>query len=411
MLGWGCDFFEQVGNGEGPGSGVTTPTVISMPGRSTFGISAASWNSLVLTRPVDDDWKAPATWVRASVADATVGEAGGRFKVGLSAALPYDVTVDWSAEAGTAGSDDVTLGGGTATVPAGAKSVEVDAPVRDDSLDEDAETFAVVLRDASDGVQLDRSQATVTITDDDAPPSVGVKAASVAEGDTSLTDAPVKVRLSEASGKPVSVAFATADGTAVSPGDYAPASGRLTIAPGDVEGVVAGKEIDGGQCVSTDPSHRHRQRRRDACHIGAPGFEPGTSPTRTARATRLRHAPKGSESSSRSPGAKAGSGGGFEPSAGDRAVVADGQAGDQGLERLVDPHALARRVALQAGALDLLGLGDHVVDEVGVAIEEVRPDRVEVGLHEGLHEGVPVGLGHEAAGYSTLTRAAGRSAG
>jgi hypothetical protein len=26
--------------------------------------------------------------------------------------------------------------------------------------------------------------------------------------------------------------------------------------------------------------------------IGAPGFEPGTSPTRTVRATRLRHAPK-----------------------------------------------------------------------------------------------------------------------
>src|SRR3954463_7930607 len=27
--------------------------------------------------------------------------------------------------------------------------------------------------------------------------------------------------------------------------------------------------------------------------IGAPGFEPGTSPTRTVRATRLRHAPRG----------------------------------------------------------------------------------------------------------------------
>jgi hypothetical protein len=26
--------------------------------------------------------------------------------------------------------------------------------------------------------------------------------------------------------------------------------------------------------------------------IGVPGFEPGTSPTRTARATRLRHTPK-----------------------------------------------------------------------------------------------------------------------
>jgi hypothetical protein len=39
-------------------------------------------------------------------------------------------------------------------------------------------------------------------------------------------------------------------------------------------------------------------RGREARHvagvssIGAPGFEPGTSPTRTVRATRLRHAPK-----------------------------------------------------------------------------------------------------------------------
>jgi hypothetical protein len=29
--------------------------------------------------------------------------------------------------------------------------------------------------------------------------------------------------------------------------------------------------------------------------IGAPGFEPGTSPTRTVRATRLRHAPRVSD--------------------------------------------------------------------------------------------------------------------
>ena len=29
--------------------------------------------------------------------------------------------------------------------------------------------------------------------------------------------------------------------------------------------------------------------------IGAPGFEPGTSPTRTVRATRLRHAPRANQ--------------------------------------------------------------------------------------------------------------------
>lgn len=35
-----------------------------------------------------------------------------------------------------------------------------------------------------------------------------------------------------------------------------------------------------------------RQRENRTEIIGAPGFEPGTSPTRTVRATRLRHAPR-----------------------------------------------------------------------------------------------------------------------
>ena len=239
VLGYGCDFFEQVGNGPGPQSGVMTPTLISMPGRAAFGTSAAGWNSLALTRPVDDDWEPPATWIDASVADATVAEAGGgTFKISLSAELPYDVTVDWSLEAGTAGADDVARGDGTATVPAGAKSVEVNVPVLDDALDEDAESFTVVLRDASHGIQLERPQATVTIEDDDAAPAVSVKPASVGEGDTSLTDAALKVQLSRPSAKPVSVKYATADGSAKSPADYAPASGTLAIAPGETEGVV-----------------------------------------------------------------------------------------------------------------------------------------------------------------------------
>jgi hypothetical protein len=239
VLGWGCDFFEQVGDGPGNSSGIATPTVIAMPGRSVFAMADGEWNSLALTRPLAGWDRAPATWVHASVADATVNEgSGGTFRIRLSAPLPYDLPVAWSAEAGTAGAGDVDLGAHTATIPAGATSVMVDAPVRDDALDEDDETFTVVLRDASHGVQLDRSQATVTIADDDAPPAVGVRPASVAEGDTSLTDAPVEVRLSAPSGKPVTVAYATADGSAVTPGDYGAVAGTLTIAPGDVAGVV-----------------------------------------------------------------------------------------------------------------------------------------------------------------------------
>ncbi|HXV58660.1 MAG TPA: Calx-beta domain-containing protein [Gaiellaceae bacterium] len=241
VLSWGCDYFGQVGNGVGPASGiVATPTVIELPGASAYAVAASIWNSLVLTRPAaDPGWERPATWVKASVADATVGEAGGTFAVDLSAELPHDVTVEWAVvEGGTAGGADVELGEGTATVPAGARTVEVGAPVLDDALDEDDETFTIVLREASHGIRLARSQATVTIADDDGPPSVGVVPATVAEGDTSLTDAVVSVRLSEPSGKPVEVSFATADGDATSPGDYEPASGRLVIEPGQQEAVV-----------------------------------------------------------------------------------------------------------------------------------------------------------------------------
>src|ERR1700683_601654 len=40
-----------------------------------------------------------------------------------------------------------------------------------------------------------------------------------------------------------------------------------------------------------DPQNAENPLPTGVLAIGAPGFEPGTSPTRTARATRLRHAP------------------------------------------------------------------------------------------------------------------------
>ncbi len=53
----------------------------------------------------------------------------------------------------------------------------------------------------------------------------------------------------------------------------------------------------GGPCYDggfTGPVNGTTAGRRSSPgpQIGAPGFEPGTSPTRTVRATRLRHAPR-----------------------------------------------------------------------------------------------------------------------
>jgi alpha-tubulin suppressor-like RCC1 family protein len=241
LLSWGCDFFGQVGDGEQPGDWIIeTPTLVNLGGASAYKLATGTWNSLVMTRPAaDPSWERPETWVQASIADATVGEgSGGRFAISLSATLSHDVKVDWSIEAGTADGSDVTLGSGTATVPAGAETVEVDVPVLNDTLDEDAETFTIALRDASNGIRLARSQATGTIADDDEPPSISIQPASVSEGNTSLTDAALSVQLSAPSGKPITVAFGTADGSAGSPADYQASSGKLLFAPGEQQATV-----------------------------------------------------------------------------------------------------------------------------------------------------------------------------
>ena len=93
--------------------------------------------------------------------------------------------------------EDISLGGGTTTIPAGATSVDVPVPVLDDGIDEDDETFTIVLGDISHGIKFARSQATGTIVDDDAPPSISVAPVTVTEGNTSLTDAIVSVASKE----------------------------------------------------------------------------------------------------------------------------------------------------------------------------------------------------------------------
>jgi len=64
-------------------------------------------------------------------------------------------------------------------------------------------------------------------------PSVSVGDASVTEGNAGTTPLSFPVTLSAASAQPVSVTYATADGTATAPSDYAAANGTLTFNPGE----------------------------------------------------------------------------------------------------------------------------------------------------------------------------------
>jgi hypothetical protein len=62
---------------------------------------------------------------------------------------------------------------------------------------------------------------------------ISIYDASVLEGDSGTTPAEFTVALSPAQDAPVTVDFATADGTATAPADYASATGTLTFAPGE----------------------------------------------------------------------------------------------------------------------------------------------------------------------------------
>ena len=98
-------------------------------------------------------------------------------------------------------------------------------------LDEFDETFAVNLSNlvnVAPGVVA----GTGTIIDDDPLPTVSIGDVSLAEGDAGTTTASFPVTLSAPSGKPITVDYATADGTATA-SDYTGASGTLSFAPGE----------------------------------------------------------------------------------------------------------------------------------------------------------------------------------
>ena len=97
-----------------------------------------------------------------------------------------------------------------------------------DTTDENNETFEVQLSSPVNATISD-NLSVVTITDDDAPPSLSIAAASAADDNTTLS---ATVTLSAASALQVDVNYATADGTATAGNDYTSDSGTLTFTPG-----------------------------------------------------------------------------------------------------------------------------------------------------------------------------------
>jgi hypothetical protein len=170
-----------------------------------------------------------------SAASYTVNEGAGTVTVTVTktGATALNATVHYATSDGTATAPgDYTSTVGDLTFAPADTSMSFTVPINNDTAFEANESFAVTLSAAGNATLGANNPATVTITDDDAAPTVQFSAATynVNEGAATVT---VTVTKTGSTALAATVHYATSDGSAVAPGDYGSTSGDLTFAPGE----------------------------------------------------------------------------------------------------------------------------------------------------------------------------------
>jgi hypothetical protein len=214
-------------------------------GNETFALALSNAQNATISTALasctilDDDAGAVVPSITIADASITEGNAGTKtlsFKVSLSAAPSRAVSVTYATANGTAttANNDYRSATGNLTWAAGdATAKQVSVTIVGDTTVENNETFTVNLSNAQNATLAD-SQAVGTIINDEVTlPSIAISDLSISEGNAGTKLAVFKVSLSAAPSQAVSVAYATADGTATTANnDYRPATGKLTWAAG-----------------------------------------------------------------------------------------------------------------------------------------------------------------------------------
>jgi hypothetical protein len=150
--------------------------------------------------------------------------------VRLNAPSSNPVTVDYASSDGTAtAGSDYTATSGTLTFAPGETTKTFSVPIIDDALGEANETVTLALSNPAHAVLSASPTATLTINANDLL-SFSTSTYRVSESNASAT---ITVRLNGPSNVPVSVDYASSDGTATAGSDYTATSGTLTFAPGE----------------------------------------------------------------------------------------------------------------------------------------------------------------------------------
>ena len=218
---------------------VSTTEDTDTEGDETFTLTLSSPTNATLddataTGTINDDDATGSPTLNVSGGNADEGNAV-NFTVSLSVESEDEVTVQYATSSGTATSDtDFTAASGTLTFSAGTDSQTVSVSTTNDSTDEENETFTLTLSSPTNAT-LGDDTATGTIRDNDDPPTVSVADANADEG----ADVVFTVSLSPASGKRVTVQYATSSGSATSGTDFTAASGTLIFEAGTTSQTVS----------------------------------------------------------------------------------------------------------------------------------------------------------------------------
>ena len=209
----------------------------------TVTLSGASSGSVIadgsgIGTIVDDDTPAPAF----AINDVSVTEGGAlSFTVTKTGSTSSSFSVNYATANGTAiAGSDYTAASGTLTFAAAEMTKTVTVSTIDDTAVEGAETLYVNLSGATGGATITDSQGVGTINDNDTAATCnGVSFAIGNAADTEGNGLAFAVTKSGTASISCSVSYATADGTAVAPGDYTATSGTLAFAASETTKYVS----------------------------------------------------------------------------------------------------------------------------------------------------------------------------
>ena len=193
------------------------------------GVSGATLTDGTATGTIlDDDVDPPPL----AIADAEVTEGGmATFVVTLGPGATGQVTVDYQTQDGTATEDSDYMGEtGTLIFAPGELTQRVEVQTIDDTDQEQAETFTVLLSGESGATLTDDIATGTILDDDDVRPPLTIADAAATEGEM----ATFTVTLGPGATGQVTVYYQTQDGTATEGSDYMGETGTLIFAPGEL---------------------------------------------------------------------------------------------------------------------------------------------------------------------------------